>query len=211
MDSIEENVYNFYDGMINDFNTIAVHFAYEPTLPEQQNNARQQHRQQSLLNIFNSFFPSDWNIHDIEIQPLTDEQNENIPYGMMYNTSNDDNSISMSVISNIPISSRFGENIENILNILWGNFRTREQNDVMLPMTTEAFDQLEEKKFEDITDSNKCDECAICKEKFENDTIIKILPCKHIFHSECIGQWLKNYHHKCPLCRQECGNYAPKM
>jgi hypothetical protein len=32
------------------------------------------------------------------------------------------------------------------------------------------------------------------------------LKCKHMFHTECIETYLKQYNHKCPVCRSEVGN-----
>lgn len=106
-------------------------------------------------------------------------------------------------------------NLQNILSealsSLLGNFRTNDPSDVVLPMTEEALNKLDEKKFSEFVDPNKSNECAICKDAFEPDTIIKILPCKHFFHKVCIEEWLRNYHHKCPLCRQSCGEYEAKI
>ncbi len=108
----------------------------------------------------------------------------------------------------VPISGDLGRYLTTLFGGLLSNFRASDPNDVILPLTDDAFDKLEDKKFED---PNKCDKCTICQEKFEPDTTIKILPCKHIFHKECISEWLKNYHHKCPICRADCGEYAARV
>ncbi|KAL3081465.1 hypothetical protein niasHS_011709 [Heterodera schachtii] len=46
-------------------------------------------------------------------------------------------------------------------------------------------------------------ECTICLGEIEKETPVKLLailePCKHIFHNECISEWLKN-HNTCPIC-----------
>lgn len=46
------------------------------------------------------------------------------------------------------------------------------------------------------------DKCVICQFEFKNDESIKLLPCKHIFHIECIDEWLKNQK-ICPYCKSE--------
>ncbi|XP_054583804.1 E3 ubiquitin-protein ligase RNF149 isoform X2 [Eptesicus fuscus] len=42
--------------------------------------------------------------------------------------------------------------------------------------------------------------CAVCIENFKVKDVIRILPCKHIFHRVCIDPWLSD-HHTCPMCK----------
>jgi len=42
--------------------------------------------------------------------------------------------------------------------------------------------------------------CLICLEYFKKKDNSIILPCVHIFHSICIGKWVKNKH-SCPVCK----------
>ena len=56
-------------------------------------------------------------------------------------------------------------------------------------------------------DKNKYSEnyqCIICMEEFENNESVKLLPCEHIFHKNCIKQWLLKQK-TCPFCKAEIG------
>ncbi len=43
--------------------------------------------------------------------------------------------------------------------------------------------------------------CIVCQYDFEDDDKLKILPCKHAFHQECIDLWLKD-HDTCVTCKK---------
>ena len=57
-----------------------------------------------------------------------------------------------------------------------------------------------------IHDINKLSEdkkrCSICLENFKNGDDSIILPCIHIFHSDCIKKWMKT-NGICPICKSK--------
>lgn len=51
-------------------------------------------------------------------------------------------------------------------------------------------------------DVAKKEECAICKDAFELNEQVQRLPCRHLYHKQCISPWL-DAHNTCPVCRFE--------
>lgn len=49
------------------------------------------------------------------------------------------------------------------------------------------------------------EECFICYDSFKSEEIVRILPCKHIFHRCCIDKYLKTQSILCPYCKTEAG------
>jgi len=46
------------------------------------------------------------------------------------------------------------------------------------------------------------DSCPICLVDFKEKTRIKLLPCDHGFHPECIEPWIRQHNDSCPMCRE---------
>eukprot|EP00048_Salpingoeca_helianthica_P008837 m.127092 g.127092 ORF g.127092 m.127092 type:complete len:465 (-) comp14699_c8_seq1:20-1414(-) len=44
------------------------------------------------------------------------------------------------------------------------------------------------------------EECAICREQFQPDEPVRLLPCMHFYHSPCIDPWFELQDH-CPVCK----------
>ncbi|XP_062307574.1 RING finger protein 215 isoform X1 [Osmerus eperlanus] len=44
------------------------------------------------------------------------------------------------------------------------------------------------------------DLCAVCLEPFNNNQCLRVLPCLHEFHRDCVDPWLL-LQHTCPLCK----------
>ncbi|KAF3917430.1 hypothetical protein ABW21_db0207217 [Orbilia brochopaga] len=43
-------------------------------------------------------------------------------------------------------------------------------------------------------------ECVVCQDEFKVQEEVVKLPCRHIYHDECVTRWLET-HDACPICR----------
>lgn len=58
-------------------------------------------------------------------------------------------------------------------------------------------------KYVDCEDKNNYDvKCTICLDEFEDESNISLPECRHIFHTDCIKEWVR-YKKECPVCRNE--------
>ena len=73
--------------------------------------------------------------------------------------------------------------------------------DVICTLNEEDKSKLKKYKLE----NNLEDKCSICLDSMEKDQEIMELPCKHIYHSKCINEYLTKYSYKCPFCKKEAG------
>ena len=88
-----------------------------------------------------------------------------------------------------------------IESVLQDSFEINQQNcglektDHIIKISSQRYSYLTDTiKFE-----NKC--CTICIVDFENDDMISITNCNHIYHTDCIKEWGK-YKTECPVCRE---------
>ncbi|XP_066891675.1 RING finger protein 150 isoform X2 [Kogia breviceps] len=44
------------------------------------------------------------------------------------------------------------------------------------------------------------DNCAVCIEGYKPGDVVRILPCRHLFHKSCVDPWLLD-HRTCPMCK----------
>ncbi|EGT47833.1 hypothetical protein CAEBREN_19991 [Caenorhabditis brenneri] len=45
-------------------------------------------------------------------------------------------------------------------------------------------------------------DCAVCLDPYQLQDVIRLLPCKHIYHKSCIDPWLLE-HRTCPMCKND--------
>ncbi|KAJ8555223.1 hypothetical protein K7X08_012719 [Anisodus acutangulus] len=82
-----------------------------------------------------------------------------------------------------------------------GNRRNRELGGAPPPASICSIDYLPTVKISK-KDVKSDSHCPVCKEKFALGTRATKLPCKHLYHSDCISPWLQQ-RSSCPVCRKE--------
>jgi len=69
-----------------------------------------------------------------------------------------------------------------------------------------TLDEEEKNKLNKVILENNLDKCcSVCMDDLVKDNEVIILPCEHIFHTNCIEEWLSKYNYNCPVCKKEVG------
>ncbi|KAJ4826727.1 hypothetical protein Tsubulata_020993 [Turnera subulata] len=74
----------------------------------------------------------------------------------------------------------------------------------MVPASNGSISGLEKGRVVEFSDEDFHEEksCCICFKEFQEDGLVKRMPCSHIFDDKCIDEWLSKSRY-CPICRYE--------
>ncbi|XP_037092940.1 E3 ubiquitin-protein ligase RNF165-like [Pollicipes pollicipes] len=53
------------------------------------------------------------------------------------------------------------------------------------------------------------EKCTICLSEFEDGECVRRLPCMHLYHIDCVDQWLATSR-RCPICRVDIEAHLTK-
>lgn len=70
------------------------------------------------------------------------------------------------------------------------------------PASKKAIETLPDVPITEEVANSDSNSCAVCMDDFEVGSQAKQMPCKHLFHSDCLLPWLE-LHNSCPVCRHE--------
>lgn len=69
------------------------------------------------------------------------------------------------------------------------------------PADEKAVEQLPRRQVTQQEEQNQID-CSVCKDEYKAEEEVIELPCKHLYHPDCVLPWLK-VRNTCPTCRYE--------
>jgi len=102
------------------------------------------------------------------------------------------------------------EDLYNLLNFLqnvMNSVGNHNMEDVTVTTDEKSLDKIQKEK---IT-KDMSERCTICMDDMKEGEEYYNLTCRHIFHIDCIKEYLLNYNHMCPLCKEEIGDKKINM
>ncbi|KAI3879212.1 hypothetical protein MKW98_028779 [Papaver atlanticum] len=77
-------------------------------------------------------------------------------------------------------------------------------NNVTTGRATEGLDSKEIQTFQEsvysaVKNKEELIDCAVCLDDYEDRDMLRLIPCLHAFHTNCIDEWLVS-HTTCPHC-----------
>lgn len=95
--------------------------------------------------------------------------------------------------------TNMGAVVQNMANHLLTENQVKE-------LKEEEFHKDETDETTDEEEANECT-CAICLDVFEDKELVRVLPCGHRYHDDCLIPWLTTRQACCPLCKFDVLEY----
>ena len=154
-------------------------------------NSSNNHSNHSNLNIYNNILlKSLINQNNAQIKNIINHSNRNINEENSNLLNNHSENLFVSRPSIYNEHTNLNTNFSN--NLISLNYR--EPEEIKYPWLNK------QKMTEEIKKKYKNEKCSICLDEFNGD--ISISKCHHIFHYECISNYIDNTNKKdCPICR----------
>jgi|LauGreDrversion4_2_1035121.scaffolds.fasta_scaffold187574_1 hypothetical protein len=84
---------------------------------------------------------------------------------------------------------------------------------IKLTVKPEIIEGITRKKFKEYESNIKevNTKCTVCQACFEGEDDTRILNCNHVYHTDCIDNWLTNYNYLCPCCREPAAEHFANL
>jgi glutaredoxin-related protein len=94
--------------------------------------------------------------------------------------------------------------LNNLFDLAFNETVTTDYEDVKVTLSDEDFQKFKTETINQTTISVYSDkDCNICMDEYKNGDSVTHLTCKHVFHTDCIKNWLCNEKITCPVCRKD--------
>ena len=213
MDSLEDNQYQDTNQVSENYNSLLqrLYDTHSTTIQNIQNTGEEIDLSNNLVQVSSENQTEDQQ-NDTSVNQTQGDNNRSgirrrINTGPLPSNRRRRNTLSQSqIFSQLITASLFPRQMSGMFSNLPMNQPPIHMEDVRVTLQDNELESIRTIKFSEINDP-KIDEkkCSICMTKFADDDDISILKCNHIFHEDCIKEWLKEYNYRCPVCRCETG------
>lgn len=182
--------------MLSNFNNIPVEPLFEMPINSNLNTINEE----SNTNDTNSDNESNNDSIDDD-NDIEENNNQNIIQTFEYQIPLGD--LSNNLNSNMNMISQFLNQLQNSFATELNGAATEEDEfeDILVTIDDKELDSFPKRKLTEKLE----EKCSICMVGFDVDDEVYDIKCNHIFHTDCLNTYLKNYGYKCPICRTELG------
>ena len=96
-------------------------------------------------------------------------------------------------------------NIPPYIPLIFTFYRGPPQTTLQDVIVTTDINSIEQMNVLKITEDMN-EKCLVCMEEMNEGDIYIDIKCKHVYHKECLTEYLTKYNHICPTCRMDIGH-----